>query len=160
VRFVSIRLYLARAVQLGFTEVPVTNPNAPVVCRQGTRTYVWIMLDRAGALLPSDDVLRITSGDEAAAPKPPKERRRVLMPRPLPNGHAATPRNGAEAGLAPTNGATLGSLLAEAQALRDTLHDACGRSARLVAALKRQKKQSKLVASTLASLRQLQQIEG
>ena len=58
------------------------------------------------------------------------------------------------------NGTGLGALIAEAQALKEALHDAYGRSARLVAALKRQRKQSRLMASTLASLRQLQQVGG
>ena len=54
----------------------------------------------------------------------------------------------------------LGALIAEAHALRDYLHDGYARAAKLFVALKRHRKQSKLVQSTLASLRQLQQIEG
>ena len=50
--------------------------------------------------------------------------------------------------------------IAEAQALKEALRDAYGCAGRLVAALKRQRKQSRLVASTLASLRELQHIGG
>jgi len=67
------------------------------------------------------------------------------------NGHATDEGHA-------TNGNGLGALIAEAQSLRVALHDAYSRSARLVSALKRQKKQSRLMASTLASLRQLQQL--
>ena len=56
------------------------------------------------------------------------------------------------------NGSAAGALIEEAEALRDALRDAHGRAARLVAALKRQRKQSKLVQHTLASLKQLQQL--
>jgi hypothetical protein len=48
--------------------------------------------------------------------------------------------------------------LDEAEGLREALQAAYGRSMRVVAALKHQHKQSKLVRSTLASLRQLHQI--
>jgi hypothetical protein len=44
--------------------------------------------------------------------------------------------------------------------LREALHDAYGRSARLVSALKRQRQHSRLMQATLASLKQLQQIES
>jgi hypothetical protein len=40
------------------------------------------------------------------------------------------------------------------------LREACVRSNGLIAALKRQKQQSKLLKSTIASLRQLQQVGG
>jgi hypothetical protein len=52
-----------------------------------------------------------------------------------------------------------GALIAEAEAIRDALKDAFTRSSRLVTALRRHRKQSKIVQTTLASLRQLQEIE-
>ena len=51
------------------------------------------------------------------------------------------------------------ALVAEAEAIRDVLRDAYARSSRLVVALRRQRKQSKIVRETLANLRQLQTIE-
>ena len=45
-------------------------------------------------------------------------------------------------------------------AYQQVLHDAYARSSRLVAAIKKQRRQSRLVATTLASLKQLQQIGG
>lgn len=76
------------------------------------------------------------------------------------NGPAAPRRDGAATEDPTPNGTSLGALIAEAQALKDALYEAYGRTARLVAALKRHRKQSKLVSTTLASLRQLQQIDG
>jgi hypothetical protein len=86
------------------------------------------------------------------------------MPKPQANGHSQghPPSRGESAGgdnTAP-GGPGLGALVAEAQALKAVLRDAHGRSARLVVALKRQKKQSRLMASTLAGLRQLQQFQS
>lgn len=52
------------------------------------------------------------------------------------------------------------SLLAQAEALKGVLQDATGKTRELIASLKRQEKQSKLVRSTLASLKQLQTIDG
>jgi hypothetical protein len=76
------------------------------------------------------------------------------------NGHAAPlSASASEGGRAP-NGTGLGALIEEAQALKAMLHDAYTRTSRLVAALRQHRKQSRLVQSTLASLKQLQQIEG
>jgi hypothetical protein len=55
---------------------------------------------------------------------------------------------------APVNG--LVDLIAEAEAIRDVLHQATGRTARLVAALKQQRRQSRAVEQAMQSLRQLQ----
>ena len=69
----------------------------------------------------------------------------------LQNGHA-------EGTSAKAN--TLAGLIGEAQNLRDYLHEGFARANRLVSRLKNHRKQSKLMATTLKSLRQLQQIEA
>ena len=58
------------------------------------------------------------------------------------------------------NGSVVHDLLEEAAALKDVLRDAFTRTHRLVAGLQRHKKQSRVVQSTLASLRQLQDLGG
>jgi hypothetical protein len=164
VRLAGNRQLFARAVQLGFTEFRVTKPDVPVVSNDKFRTYVWMPLGKEGVLPPSDDALRIRSaGDEPAAKPRKKERRdRETMPRPTDNGQ----RNGhVPSRESADNGHTmvasgLGALIAEAQSLKEALHDAYGRAGRLLVTLKRQRRQSRLMQTTLASLRQLQQIEG
>jgi hypothetical protein len=47
-------------------------------------------------------------------------------------------------------------LVAEAERLRDQLHDALARTSRLLAALKHHRRQAKAVAQAMASLKQLQ----
>jgi hypothetical protein len=87
------------------------------------------------------------------------------MATPPDNGHGDGHSNGRAAPRDPKadpgqpNSTGIGPLIEEAEALKGVLHDAYGRAARLVAALRRQRKQSRLMASTLASLRQLQQID-
>ena len=55
------REFLARALDLGVTEFGFVGGEAPCVCTDATRTYVWQMLDPKSALQPSDDVQRIAS---------------------------------------------------------------------------------------------------
>ena len=53
----------------------------------------------------------------------------------------------------------LGTVLSEAEAVQVSLREAHTRVSRLIAALKRQRRQSKLMQTTLASIKQLQQLE-
>ena len=53
-----------------------------------------------------------------------------------------------------------GSVLHEAESLKSTLREAHAKVSSLIAALKRQRRQSKLVQTTLASLKQLQTLDA
>ena len=57
-------------------------------------------------------------------------------------------------------GSSLASLIQEAEALHATLADARSRTARLIAGLRRHRKQSRLVNETLKSLRQLRLVDA
>ena len=65
------------------------------------------------------------------------------MPQPVPSGDVQSH-------------AAFADVLAEAEALRDQLHDALARLSRLLAALKLHRRQAKAVAQAMASLQQLQ----
>ena len=54
---------------------------------------------------------------------------------------------------------SFGTVLREAEAVKTSLRDAHTHVGRLIAALKRHRRQSKLMQSTLASLKQLQTLE-
>ena len=82
------------------------------------------------------------------------------------NGHAPAPpaasRNNTSLRTAGIGGATgtdqptsLAALIQEAEALHAALAEARSRTARLIAGLRRQRKQSRLVRETLRSLREL-----
>jgi hypothetical protein len=155
------RVFLARALKLGFTEIEVSTAEAPLVCRDRLRTFAWQPLSEDSAIGPSDDVIRIESTlNDHPAPvhehRPTKARTILNDPRPS-NGHAtrngATPdhptpvENHAPDGLA--------ALIREAEALHEALADARTRTGRLVVALRRHRKRERLVSSTLATLREL-----
>jgi hypothetical protein len=162
-RLVSSREYLARAIQLGFTEWRVLKPETPVVCRDEHRTYLWMPLSKEGALPPSEDALRIHSSGEEPITQPKQERRREIVSKPASNGpssngHGAAGKRSHQDGQSPV-GTSMAALIEEAQAIREVLHETYGRMNRLLATLKRQRKQSRLMAATLASLKQLQAIQ-
>lgn len=160
-RFVCSRQHLVRAVQLGFPEVQIAGPRGLILCRDIHRTYVWIALNPETALKPSRDAVRISTSDsEPDQNHSQPERNETTMNEQVhANGNGAsaseTQANGEET--APTG---FDALIVETEAVRDSLRDAYARAARLVSGVRRQKKKSKLVRETLASLRQLQSIES
>jgi hypothetical protein len=164
-RLACNRRFLARALALGFGELSLAGPKVPLVCREAGRTYGWMPLDRNTALNPSDDALHIASAEgKQPTSQPRTERSKPAMNTPQAegrsNGHAPAlhaASNGSAAAPGNTNGAS--ALIAEAQALQEALRDAWGRAGRLVAALKRQRRQSKLASTALANLKLLQQID-
>jgi hypothetical protein len=163
------RSYLGRAVRLGFQELFAFAADRPVLCDDGRRQYLWSVLDPKDAIPPDERAIRVEStpaaGNQANSgnsplPVPshsegpatpmedsnandrPARRRRNSRPTGLP-----AERNGHVAPTSPTQHAEL--LHAS---LREALHKTRG----LIVALRRQKKQSRLVETTLASLKQLQ----
>ena len=83
------------------------------------------------------------------------------MKAPTPNnGHdSAVPENGNGHPPCDNPGSSLATLIQDAEALHSTLTDARTSIARLIAGLRRHRKQSRLVNETLKSLRQLKLTE-
>jgi hypothetical protein len=77
------------------------------------------------------------------------------MPAPQTNGRVHE-GHGADKPDVQANRGGIVELIAEAEALRDQLHEAAGRAARLLAGLKQQRRQARAVQAAMASLRQLQ----
>jgi hypothetical protein len=160
VRLVSSRVYLARAISLGFREISIAGTNLPLVCKDASRTYLWMPLDHSSALAAGPDVVRIASPERSPrSPLPPKERKTKPM-NAKPNGVASSPDAGPESEDRAGKGASLGTLIEDAESLRGVLREVCDRTTRLLVGLKRHRKQSQLFKTTLASLRQLQQIDA
>ena len=180
-RWQTNRKFLARAVRLGFREVCLHGAETPPVCRDEHRAYVWALLEADKALAPTDNMVSLTSPVSTVAAV--AQRHRIPAPRhhhqPTERttrmshnriaatlaGSAATPVNGSEPPVAEPNepsdqSTSLGTVLREAEAVKSSLRDAHGQVSRLIAALKRHRRQSKLVQSTLASLKQLQSLEA
>lgn len=183
-RFGMPRRFLARAIDLGFREFHVVEEHTPVVCSDLQRTYVWMTLGKEGALPPADSALRIRSStdarDASPASRPQKRRATIMLPSSNGNGTANGNGHANGNGVANSNGSSNGkhagytlptankepapsttnlvTIITEAESLQETVRDTSRRLARLVSALKRHRRQNRLMSSTLASLRQLQQL--
>jgi hypothetical protein len=158
------RDYLARAIKLGFQEVFFFGDKAPALCDDGRRQYIWALLESNGSIRSCDDAIRIESPVAAAHReikhgKTHKRRFNVVRPVTASTGLAATPEVRSVAAK-PTSDSQDGSAVGQAIALRTRLRDALAQANQLIQALKREKRQSRLVASTLASLKQLEKVAG
>ena len=182
VRFCINREFLARALHLGFTDIAVVKPDAPLVCQDERRQFVIMPLGQDMALPPQEDGVQISSTGGGPPTKQGTSERRRTMKTPsvssTTNGNGigqpktdaiVIPKNAND--VAPPssqpvaiprkiNASGLDVLLAEAEALRSSLRDAYARSNQLLLAIKRHKKQAYAVRATLASLHQLQHLDA
>lgn len=161
--FVTNRRYLARAVSLGFRELQLQDPNSPARCQDERRTYVWALLDSAGIVKPGRGMTRIASPAIAGEPQPtPPVVSHTSMPRTKnhTNGQPAAAQSPpATESVSPAPAEEPAVPLPElAEALKGTLENAQSQLRDLIAGLKRQRRQNKLVASTLQSLRELEEL--
>ena len=156
--FNTNRTFLARAIALGFEEIHVFDRETPVLCQDQHRQFVWALLTPSEAIKSSKDAIRIESpGKEAAVTQPKRQRRKATM--------AKTPSNGKETSgngrplrntTAPSEETVPVTALEQAVELQTVLRGAATKTAEMIRTLKREKKQSRLVKSALASLRELQ----
>jgi len=158
VRFCTSRKLLARAMRLGFHGLHVFGPDSPVLCVQGNRKYVWMLLGKDGAIKPSKQAIRIESAatsselnTEPTTPTSVTARNPTPMKRTNPSG--TTPAN------ATTHSDQSVSLIDRAESLRASLHTALTDVRNLITTLKQQQKTSRSVQSALKSLRQLEALE-
>jgi len=166
IRINTSRKYLARAVKLGFEEIHLYTPKVPVMCRDEHRRYVWALLGPDSAIPPSEGAIRITSAelqDEKPANvsisnhKPRRRRPKAMSQRkPDQDGRTEAASRTRPAAGDKTGTLDLEALIEHAEVLRGSLREALSKTSELVAALKRHRRQSKLVQSTLASLKRLQ----
>jgi len=166
VRLTSNRKYLLRAMKLGLTDLHIFSPASAVLSTSGSKHYIWMPLGADCAIKPSPDCIRLVSDFE---PAPIPSRPRIFtpsVPKPtipdMPNQNY--PRNGhtVESTVTdkPANPASpvSDSAIQQAEALRDSLHDSLLKTRELIVSLKREHRHTKLVRSTLSSLKQLQGI--
>ena len=179
------RLFVAKALQLGFRQFLFFGEASPLLAVDGQREYLWMPLAAEDAAAPSADALRILSSEVGYRGNGSRRRGRLAQhqgPINRMKNHHGTPTNGnghtsghangngqavhageTNATAHEANGETADTnrpVLEQAQALRGVLRDALTKTNELVASIKRHKRQSRLVESTLASLRQLQSIDS
>ena len=152
VRFSTNRHLLARALQLGFHEIQIVNADTPMACRDNERLFVWMPLPKESCIAPHPDGIVI----RASGSKPPptgKLERRKPAPRQPGNGK---PVKVTKAEPAPVKPAGLGALIEEAREMKTAMQGMFARSKNLIAALQLQRRKARIVDSTLASLKKLQ----
>jgi hypothetical protein len=179
------RLFVARALRLGFRQFLFFGDSPPLLAVDGPRQYLWMPLAAADAAAPSADAIRILSSEVSHSGNGSRRsgglaKRRGPINR-MKNHHATSTNanrhtNGQErdhghaADQSSSNGmatetndhaaASNATVLEQAHALRGVLRDALTKTNELVLSIKRHKRKSRLVESTLASLRQLQTIDA
>ena len=182
VRLDTDREFLVHAVQLGFRELELHGPESPAVCRDERRIYLWSLIAEQPAIVVGTDTVRLASPIAASATHRPARHLPPLRQQHPPTQERTTTRmshNRIAATLAgspsePTNGSALpatepnasadqstsfGTVLGEAEAVKTSLREAHSRVSRLIIALKRHRQQSKLMRSTLESLKQLKALD-
>jgi hypothetical protein len=146
------RRYLLRALKLGFTQILVADAKQPLFCEDARRTYLWMPLSEADST-PDAPVSHADPVRPArrSPPAPPETTQRTTnMPTNEPRADGEHRNGSADPGEPPDP-------IAEAEELRVQLQAALARTSRLIAALKQQRRQSRVVETALASLRRLQQ---
>jgi hypothetical protein len=161
------RTFLKRAIDLGFREMCLFGgDDARVLCHNGQCTYVWMLLDKSGV------ITRNSNATSVASPQEPTTR--AVAKRPRVQTQIETPKEEAQMSRTKrsiSNGQPMEEtrwrtvetdqpVLVQAEALRDSLREVLLKANDLISALKRQRRQTKLVQSTLASLKELQAVAG
>jgi hypothetical protein len=175
-RFCLARQYLLRALRLGLTQFSMKNADSAVLAHSERLQFLCMPLSKDQALAASEHDLCVSSTSHGTDHEQTRKRRKTIMPPPRKNGHdSPVPAAAVSASAAPaapvtepsslalasrSNGerteSSAGDLIGEVQALQGVLRDALTRTAHLLHGLKKQRKQSRLMRTTLASLRQLQ----
>ena len=158
--FNTNRRYLDRAAQLGFREVHLFGNNVPPLCTDGRRQYVWALLDPQQPITSHRNHIRLESAAcnrPAACTTPKKQRNKTAMSEP-PTPETAPVSESPKSRTKPRRPTkkSRGSSLEPLIALRDALRAAVNQANELIRLQKRTNRESRLVQSTLASLRQLQ----
>lgn len=161
--FNSNRRFVERALKLGFRDVRVYGSNSPVLCRDELRQYLWALLDKEGVVPRCDDPVRIIPSGEASQP-----RSSSIKPVEVPvtvaiKNQVTASATGKSNDDQPTRRDRMRSAataIEQATALRDALRGVAQQAGELARSLKQQRRQAKIVATTLASLKELQKVAG
>lgn len=160
VMFSSNRRFVERALKLGFRDVCVYGPDSPVLCRDERRQYLWALLDKEAVVQRCGDPVRIKPSGEASQPctttiKPVEVPLTVSIKNQVPAA-AETPHD-AKPGK-PVRTRPAATAIEQVMALRDALLGVAQKAGELARSLKQQKRQARIVATTLASLKELQKV--
>jgi len=150
VRWAMNRSILLRSVALGMREFAIVNPDKAIVGQCGHRLHLFMPFHERH-IVPADSPV-VSPAPSGQSESQPIAR---IGPGPLPDPRRCpipVPERSADG---PPDKGGLIDVIEEMQQLQDALRDALARTSRLSAALKLQRRQTKAVQSTLATLRQL-----
>jgi len=161
------RRFVERALKLGFRSVCLYGPDAPAMCTDEHRRFLWALLDKGSAIPRHDDPQRIdapsradvVTGSAISIPKPKEKVMAVGLPAVIRSAVKPSETTNVQPAK-PVHARAAGSAIEQALTLRDTLRTAAQQAGELARSLKQQKRQSRFVASTLASLKELQKAAG
>lgn len=174
-RLQTNRTYLARALALGFAEVGFVDAKSPCVCQDATRTYVWMLLENKGALEPSPEALQVDSlsapstatthslRSRVAASAPANVMTTTAAPINRVAGHLSprtAPTANVKADVVPASSAPQTNVIEQALELRNQLRTVVQGLNELVTQIRQQRKQTRLMKTTLQSLKQLQLLDA
>jgi hypothetical protein len=144
------RRYLGRALKLGLTEILLGKATEPLLCKDDRRSFIWMPLTDAQPVPPAKRTsvpsTRVRKEAHATSPQSPRR-----VPITSVNESQPNARNGATRQEDPLD------LTSEAEEVRVQLQNALARTSRLIAALKQQRRQTRVVQAALSSLAKLQQ---
>jgi hypothetical protein len=165
--YCTSREYLLRALRLGLRELALFGETT-FQAQDAGRTLIWVPLSQEAAIPPRPDAIRIESQPASVGKSTPKTRRKkpatpVTQATSSPENHKPaidsvhTKRRGAR-----RTPPTLSCLspLDQVKMLRESLLDVLAKNNELLRTLKRQQKQSKVVAATLASLKEFDSLSA
>jgi len=113
---------------------------------------------------PSDKAVSISSANGESVRRPESREQEPVLPQadtvPMTNGTKKSTRSENKTAPRKATTGTLSALVAEAEALKNELRQAYTRTHQLLGAIKKHRRQNKLVQSTLATLRQLKSVAG
>lgn len=159
------RRYLAKALALGFRSFRLFGPGRPILAEEGQRRYLWAVLDEEGAIKRAADAIRIEStGTDTTVRSNLQKLKREKMTQQEKAQAATVPQGPAPAKTSKRTRrprlATTRTPIEQAVALRDALRTASSQANDLIRSLKHQKRQARLVQTTLDSLKALQKVAG
>ncbi len=154
------RRYIERAMKLGFRDVFVYGAESPLLCRDERRRFLWALLDPTSVVPRGDDPIRIESPlattPFSTTPRPTKESKMTASESTAPAASTPVQSTQHRTRTKRARPAATGSSIEQAIALRDALLVAMRQANELARTLKRQRRQERIVANTLASLKVLQ----
>jgi len=156
VRWAMNRSILRRSVAMGMREFAIVHPDKAIVGQCGNRLHLFMPFHERH-IVPADSpvVSPVPAGEPEARPVAVHEAIARIGPGPQHNPRrCAIPVPERSADGPPDKGGLI-DVIEEMSQLQDALRDALARTARLSAALKLQRRQTRVVQSTLATLRQL-----